>query len=85
MRYFFINDIRKLNKLNYPRMVDRFVALAASKAEELPHKIPYPSLVIDRKNIDTFSSRYAPILFDFVEKHYTFHSEFKHWTFYKLK
>ena len=59
MRYFFINDIRKLNKLNYPRMVDRFVALAASKDEELPHKIPYPSLVIDRKNIDTFSSRYG--------------------------
>ena len=52
MRYFFLNDIRKLNKQRYPRMVERFIALGLEPSEKLPMDIPYPSLKVDEKNLD---------------------------------
>ena len=47
MRYFLLNDMRILDKNIFPRMVDRFVALALKKDEDLPLSIPHPSLKTD--------------------------------------
>jgi heptosyltransferase-2 len=52
MRYFLINDMRILDKKIFPRMVDRFVALAFKKNENLPSSIPYPSLKVEEENLD---------------------------------
>ena len=52
MRYFLINDMRILNKNIFPRMVDRFVALAFKKSENIPSPIPYPSLKVEEENLD---------------------------------
>lgn len=49
MRYFLLNDIRKLDKQKLPRTVDRFVALASSTGQ-LPAEIPNPHLIADRGN-----------------------------------
>ena len=49
MRYFLINDPRKLNKKAYPRMVERYAALAGdfvATAKELPEILP-PRLRVD--------------------------------------
>lgn len=59
VRYFLINDIRKLNKTSHPRMVDRFVSLAFKKGEGIQSNIPYPSLTIDKKNLDLLSSTHG--------------------------
>ena len=53
MRYFLINDMRILDKKIFPRMVDRFVALAFKKNENLPSSIPYPSLKVEEENLDS--------------------------------
>ncbi len=50
LRYFFLNDIRKLVKKDYPRMIDRFCALGVKKGEELP-EIKSPSLITDKSNL----------------------------------
>ena len=50
MRYFLLNDIRKLNKNTHPRMVDRFVALGLKDSDQLPSDIPYPQLMGNEKN-----------------------------------
>ena len=52
MRYFLLNDMRIIDKNIFPRMVDRFVALAFKKNEDLPLSIPYPSLKTDKENLD---------------------------------
>ncbi|BFM18454.1 ADP-heptose--LPS heptosyltransferase RfaF [Maricurvus nonylphenolicus] len=49
MRYFLLNDPRKLIKSAFPRMVERYVALAGpgvASAKELPEILP-PKLTID--------------------------------------
>ena len=56
MRYFLLNDMRILDKNIFPRMVDRFVALAFKKNEDLPLSIPYPSLKTDKENLDLLLS-----------------------------
>jgi len=51
MRYFLINDPRKLNKSTYPRMVERYAALAGkfvASAQQLPEVLP-PKLRVDRE------------------------------------
>jgi len=53
MRYFLINDMRILDKNIFPRMIDRFVALAFKKNENLPSSIPYPSLKVEQENLDS--------------------------------
>ena len=58
MRYFLLNDIRKLNKLNYPRMVDRFVSLALKEDEEILTQIPYPKLTVDKNNLINLSNSF---------------------------
>ncbi len=58
MRYFLINDMRNLDKNLYPRMVDRFVALAFKKNEELPSSIPFPSLTVDKENLNLLKANF---------------------------
>ena len=59
MRYFLVNDIRKLNKNTHPRMVDRFVALGLKELDKLPSDIPFPSLVGNEANIIKLSSSHG--------------------------
>ena len=41
-----LNDWRRLDKLRYPRMVERFVALAEPAGSPLPEPLPTPALVV---------------------------------------
>ena len=58
-RYFLLNDLRKLNELTYPRMVDRFIALGLKELDILPTNPPYPSLEVDIENLKRLSSQYG--------------------------
>lgn len=46
-RYGLLNDRRTLDKARYPRLVDRFAALACAHGEPLPEHLPDPSLQVD--------------------------------------
>ena len=58
MRYALINDLRILDKSKYPRMVDRFVALALEESAQLPSNIPFPSLSVHKENLDTLREKF---------------------------
>ena len=58
MRYALINDMRILDKSMYPRMVDRFVALALEGSAELPSNIPFPSLNVHKENLDSLIEKF---------------------------
>lgn len=47
MRYGLLNDVRKLDKTKYPRMIERFIALAYDKDAVLPADLPKPKLSVD--------------------------------------
>lgn len=51
MRYGLLNDIRRLNKANFPLMIQRFMALALAKDEDLPQVYPYPELKISPESV----------------------------------
>jgi heptosyltransferase-2 len=46
MRYILLNDIRRLDKLRYPLMIERFMALGLPYNAPLPEKYPIPELFI---------------------------------------
>ena len=46
-RYGLLNDRRKLDTARFPRLVERFAALAFADGEVLPQPLPDPSLQID--------------------------------------
>jgi heptosyltransferase-2 len=46
-RSWLLNDGRRLDKNNYPLMVERFAALAFRKNAALPAELPWPKLTID--------------------------------------
>ena len=46
-RYGLVNDRRKLDPARFPRLVDRFAALAVPDGEALPQALPDPSLRVD--------------------------------------
>ncbi|WP_082884264.1 lipopolysaccharide heptosyltransferase II [Piscirickettsia salmonis] len=51
-RYGLLNDGRKLDKVKYPLMVQRMVALAYPKGKEiLPSMCPNPELIADENNV----------------------------------
>jgi heptosyltransferase II len=43
-RYFLINDMRTLNKTQYPLMIERFLMLGIKPNEALPSPLPHPHL-----------------------------------------
>ncbi|WP_067515519.1 lipopolysaccharide heptosyltransferase II [Endozoicomonas ascidiicola] len=47
MRYGLLNDLRILDKVKYPLMVERFVALGYPKDAKLPDPLPIPALQVD--------------------------------------
>jgi len=49
-RYGLLNDIRRLNKKELPRTVDRFVALGVNPKDPLPSAVPEPRLSVDSNN-----------------------------------
>ena len=57
-RYLLLNDLRNLDKVAYPRMVDRFVALAMNDKQSLPLEIPYPKLNVEKSNQKALSKRH---------------------------
>lgn len=67
MRYGLLNDLRILDKQQYPLMVERFVALAYPDQTTLPSPLPVPKLEVNQPNLDSALSRYrlnnaAPVL-----------------------
>jgi heptosyltransferase-2 len=48
MRYFLLNDLRKLDKTRYPLMIERFMALGLETDAPLPETYPLPALTINR-------------------------------------
>jgi heptosyltransferase-2 len=46
-RYGLLNDVRQLDKTQYPLMIERFMALAFAPGEALPTPYPQPRLRID--------------------------------------
>ncbi len=59
MRYGLLNNYTKLQKKQYPRMVERFVALAYSfKDHQSLNRIFYPELVISSDNIKSLKEKY---------------------------
>tara|TARA_Y100001970_G_scaffold98563_1_gene123878 strand:+ start:25428 stop:26438 length:1011 start_codon:yes stop_codon:yes gene_type:complete len=58
LRYFLLNDLRKLNKKMYPRMVDRFCALALESDLVLP-QVQYPSLEVNQDNIARLLTKFG--------------------------
>jgi heptosyltransferase-2 len=59
MRYGLLNDIRPLDKLALPKVVDRYVNLAGEPGSTLPDDIPRPALNVDRNNIHAALTRLA--------------------------
>lgn len=59
MRYFLINDIRLLSKRRYPKMVQRYLALAYPPDAALPEKYPRPALRVDPLAIPQLFTKFA--------------------------
>ena len=49
-RYGLLNDRRRLDARRYPRMIDRFMALALPEGAPLPERWPHPELRVDESN-----------------------------------
>lgn len=63
MRYFLLNDPRKLNKTAFPLMVQRYAALATegvAKAEDLPEILPPKLTVFPKAQADALASFRLP-------------------------
>ncbi|MGO0305395.1 lipopolysaccharide heptosyltransferase II [Endozoicomonas acroporae] len=58
MRYGLLNDIRKLDKSQYPLMVQRFVALAYPEGASLPEPLPIPALQVNNNTASKVPGRY---------------------------
>ena len=59
MRYGLLNDMRKLDELALPLMVQRFLALAQPPGESLPKDIPPPALAVDPVQAEACRSRFG--------------------------
>ncbi|WP_422135758.1 lipopolysaccharide heptosyltransferase II [Endozoicomonas sp. ALD040] len=58
MRYGLLNDLRVLDKEQYPLMVERFVALAYPDKSPLPSPLPKPALSVDSQSVAKALHRY---------------------------
>lgn len=58
MRYWLLNDHRRLDKQKYPLMVERFAALAFEKSASLPDTLPQSRLVLDKNQISKALERH---------------------------
>ena len=58
MRYWLLNDVRVLDKIKLPLMVQRFAALALQKKELLPELLPWPKLIIKKNICDSICQKF---------------------------
>lgn len=59
MRYGLLNDLRKLDKKQYPLMIERFMALACDANENLEKPYPRPSLQVNKENAHAALQRFS--------------------------
>lgn len=59
MRFGLLNDARYLNKQSLPLMVQRFVALALEKADQLPKDFPKPALQVSSEQQIHTTAKFA--------------------------
>jgi heptosyltransferase-2 len=52
MRWGVLNDVRHLDKMMYPLMIQRFAALGLPKNAKLPANLPWPSLSCIQESVD---------------------------------
>ena len=58
-RCLLLNDCRYLDKAKYPRMVQRFAALAFPAKKKLPDHIPDPHLLVTRQMVDKALAKFG--------------------------
>lgn len=51
LRWGLLNDVRYLNKNKYPTMMQRYVALAYTKGEDIPTEHPYPAFKVNQATV----------------------------------
>ncbi|MXP67936.1 ADP-heptose--LPS heptosyltransferase RfaF [Pantoea sp. Aalb] len=63
MRYLVLNDIRILNKVEFPMMVERYIALgydeSSTFSHQLPHPILWPKLVVNEDEKQIIIKKFA--------------------------
>lgn len=57
MRWGLLNDLRYLDKKQWPLMVQRFLALALEEGEPLPETYPYPRLQVNKQQVVALRER----------------------------
>ena len=58
-RFGLLNDWRRLEKARYPKMIERFMALAHPPGHPLPQPYPTPALTVDAANRDALVERFG--------------------------
>jgi len=58
-RYGLINDLRILDKKQYPLMIERFMALGLPFDAELPEEYPFPKLNVDENTIAAVTEKFG--------------------------
>lgn len=59
MRYGLLNDMRHLDKIALPLMIQRFAALAYPKDSPLPNKLPMPRLVVSAESQQAMLTKFS--------------------------
>lgn len=60
-RYPLLNDARKLDKKNYPLMIEQFMALGLPKEASLPASYPHPAFLVSEKSQAETLALHQPI------------------------
>lgn len=58
-RWGVVNDIRRLNKTRYPRVIDRYVALGLAEGDALPESLPLPRLEVPKNAVLATQKKFA--------------------------
>jgi heptosyltransferase II len=61
-RYGLLNDLRILNKQNYPLMIERFVALGLTQGANLPDSSSLPQLKVSKKAMELVLKKFGLVL-----------------------
>lgn len=58
-RYGLLNDVRQLDRVKYPLMIERFCALGVSKDQALPTDLPRPQLSVDLSQVNALRQQFS--------------------------